>query len=72
MIRDNRLLIDGPNVQFTEAAQFLSTLSGRKDRQIVFRFEIETSMISDFFLLSGNHFQKGKTGIEIVEMTNLK
>ena len=31
------LLIDGPNVQFTEVAQFLSTLPGEKG-QTVFRF----------------------------------
>ena len=33
------LLIDGPNVQFTEAGQFLSVLPEKK-RQIVFKFAL--------------------------------
>ena len=62
------LLIDGPNVQFTEASQFLSTLSSgeRADR---FQIQIE---ILEYGLGLGSVqtiFRKGHSGIEIVNMT---
>ena len=62
------LLIDGPNVQFTEASQFLSTLVGEKgtDR---FQIGIGTSM-SNFSHSVETTFRKGAGGIEIVEMTS--
>ena len=61
------LLIDGPNVQFTEAAQFLSTLSNKKEKDR-FQVQIETHK-SDVFNAVWTTFKKGKNGIEIVEMT---
>ena len=62
------LLIDGPNVQFTETSQFLSTLVGEKgtDR---FQIRIGTS-ISNFPHSVEIIFGKGSSGIEIVEMTS--
>ena len=64
------LLIDGPNVQFTEAEQFLSTLpNGKKmDR---FQTRIETRK-SDFFHAVRTTFGKRKNRIEIVQMTKEK
>ena len=64
------LLIDGPNVQFTEAAQFLSALTGEKgtDR---FQVQIETRK-SNFFHAVDTTFRKGNSGIEIVQMTKSK
>ena len=61
------LLLDGPNVQFTEAAQFLSKLAGEKgtDR---FQISVETSM-SKFSYSVETTFRKGLDGIEIVKMT---
>ena len=61
------LLIDGPNVQFTLAEQFLSTLlNGKKaDR---FQVLIETR-VPDFAQSVETTFRKGQTGFEIVEMT---
>ena len=61
------LLIDGPNVQFTEAAQFLSKLTGEK-RADRFQVQIETHK-SNVFNAVQTTFRKGKNGIEIVEMT---
>ncbi len=61
------LLIDGPNVQFTEAAQFLSQLTGGK-RADYFQIRIETCD-SDFAYSVETTFKKGKTGLEIAEMT---
>ena len=60
-------MIDGPNVQFTEASQFLSTLPSEKgtDR---FQIRIETHK-SNVFNAVQTTFRKGKNGIEIVEMT---
>ena len=62
------LLLDGPNVQFTEVSQFLSTLVGEKgaDR---FQIRIGTS-ISNFPHSVEIIFGKGSSGIEIVEMTS--
>ena len=61
------LLIDGPNVQFTSAEQFLSKLIGEK-RAERFQIQIQThkSNVSNAVRTT---FRKGKNGIEIVEMT---
>lgn len=61
------LLIDGPNVQFTEASQFLSTLPNKKGKDR-FQVQIETHK-SDVFNAVRTTFKKGKNGIEIIEMT---
>ena len=62
------LLLDGPNVQFTEVSQFLSTLVGEKgtDR---FHVGIDTS-VSNFPHSVVTTFRRGPGGIEIVEMTS--
>lgn len=61
------LLIDGPNVQFTEAEQFLSksTAEKRTDR---FQIQIKTRD-SDFAYSVETTLKKGRIGFEIVEMT---
>ena len=60
------LLIDGPNVQFTEAAQFLSTLP---DGKKVDRFQIGIKVDgSDFSRTVKTTFRKKPSGIELVEM----
>ena len=61
------LLIDGPNVQFTLAEQFLSKLAGEKgtDRFLV-RFETYGSDFSDSIETT---FRKAEGRIEIVKMT---
>ena len=60
------LLIDGPNVQFTLAEQFLSKLIGEK-RVERFQIQIDTThMIEDFSTTVT--FRKGQSGIELVEM----
>lgn len=61
------LLLDGPNVQFTEAEQFLSKLTAEK-RMDRFRIQIKTRD-SDFAYSVETIFRKGQSGIEIVEMT---
>ena len=61
------LLIDGPNVQFTEALQFLSTLSS-KDRIDRFQIQVEAHVFDVFDSVS-TVFKKGQDGIEIIEMT---
>ena len=62
------LLIDGPNVQFTEAGQFLSTLpDGKKaDR---FQIRIGTSMSNSSHSVETT-FRSVQGGIEIVKMTS--
>ena len=61
------LLIDGPNVQFTEAAQFLSTLVDEKEAD---RFQILVeNRVYDVSYSVTTTFRKGSDGIEIVEMT---
>ncbi len=62
------LLINGPNVQFTEAAQFLSTLIDKKSTDS-FKIGIGTS-ISNFSHIVEITFRRGTNGIEIVEMTS--
>ena len=60
------LLIDGPNVQFTEAEQFLSTLP---DGKKVDRFQIGIKVDgSDFSGTVKTTFRKKPSGIELVEM----
>ena len=61
------LLLEGPNVQFTSAEQFLSKLvdEERADR---FQVRIETRK-PDFAWSVTTTFRKGRSGIEIVEMT---
>lgn len=62
------LMIDGPNVQFTEAEQFLSMLIDKNttDR---FKIGIGTSKSNSFYSVETT-FRKGPDGIEIVEMTS--
>ena len=67
------LLIDGPNVKFTEAAQFLSKLIDQKKIDC-FQVCVETMHVesrgTDFSILGGDNFQKrSRVGIGIVEMT---
>ena len=61
------LLIDGPNVQFTEVSQFLSALPNKKGKNH-FQVRIETHK-SNVFNAVQTILRKGKNGIEIVEMT---
>ena len=60
------LLINGPNVQFTSAEQFLSAIGEKKVD--CFQIRIETHK-SNVFNAVRTTFRKGKNGIEIVEMT---
>jgi len=60
------LLINGPNVQFTFAEQFLSVIG--KKKVDCFQIRIETHK-SNVFNAVRTTFRKGKNGIEIVEMT---
>ena len=61
------LLIDGPNVQFTLAEQFLSNIV-EKERTDRFQIGIETRK-SDLAWSVTTTFRKGQRGIEIVKMT---
>ena len=61
------LLIEGPNVQFTLAEQFLSKLVG-KERAERFQIRIETHEF-DFSHSVTTTFRKDQKGIELVEMT---
>ena len=64
------LLIDGPNVQFTEAAQFLSTLPDGKKTD---RFQIQIEIQEHAYLDSVQTvFRKGDSTIEIVKMVGEK
>ena len=61
------LKIDGPNVRFTEAAQFLSKLTDEKGTD---RFQILVENgVYDISYSVMTTFRKGSSGIEIVEMT---
>ncbi len=61
------LKIDGPNVQFTEVEQFLSTLTdGKKTDR--FQIRVETC-VPDFSYAVATTFRKGQRGIELVKMT---
>ena len=61
------LLIDGPNVQFTETEQFLSKLTTKK-RTDRFRIQIKTRD-TDFAHSVETTLKKGQVGFEIIEMT---
>ncbi len=61
------LLIDGPNAQFTEAAQFLTTLPDNR-RTDSFKIRIETHKFEVFDSVT-TIFRKGQERIEIAEMT---
>ena len=61
------LLIDGPNLQFTEAEQFLSKLTTKK-RTDRFRIQIKTRD-ADFVHSVETTVKKGQVGFEIIEMT---
>ena len=61
------LLIDGPNVQFTSADQFLSKLVG-KARAGRFQIRIGTREFESVFSTKTT-FKKGQSGFEIAEMT---
>ena len=61
------LLIDGPNVQFTLAEQFLSKLVG-EERADRFQIRIDTRESGPIFSTTTT-FKKGQSGIEIAEMT---
>lgn len=58
------LLIEGPNVQFTEAEQFLSTLAHGKGTD---RFQIEIEIDESYLVRT--IFRKGQSTIELVQMT---
>ena len=61
------LLIEGPNVQFTEATQFLSALpNGKRTDRFQIQIQTHKSNVSNAVRTT---FRKGKNGIEIVEMT---
>ena len=61
------LLIDGPNVQFTETTQFLSALpNGKRTDRFQIQIQTHKSNVSNAVRTT---FRKGKNGIEIVEMT---
>ena len=61
------LLIDGPNVQFTEAVQFLSMLPEKKKTDC-FQIRVETC---DFVASHSvtTTYEKGRQGIQIAKMT---
>ncbi len=57
------LLLEGPNVQFTSAEQFLSKLT-HEDREDCFQIEIETNQSVSVRTI----FRRVRSGIELVEM----
>ena len=61
------LLIDGPNVQFTEAAQFLTTLPGENGTDS-FQIRIENDVLNVRDSVTTT-YRKGQDRIEIVGMT---
>lgn len=64
------LLIDGPNVQFTLAEQFLSKLTREKGTNH-FQVRVEAGTFDSSYSV-GTTFTKEKSGIEIVEMATAK
>ena len=60
-------MLDGPNVQFTLADQFLSKLTKKKESGR-FHIQIET-LTPDLSIVVTTIFQKSLSEIEIVEMT---
>ena len=72
------LLIDGPNVQFTEVEQFLSKLTGERGTDC-FQIQIESRGVGSFGSVEVHYFnsvqtifRKGHSGIEIIKMTSEK
>ena len=70
------LLIDGPNVQFTEVEQFLSKLTGERGTDC-FQIQIESREVGWFDSVEVHYFdsvqtifRKGHSGIEIIKMTS--
>ena len=64
------LLLDGPNVKFTEAVQFLSTLP---DGEKADRFQIQIEIREHAYLDSMQTiFRKRESGIEIIKMVGEK
>ena len=61
------LLIEGPNVQFTLANQFLSKLISNK-RADRFQIRIDHREIDSSYLSTTTTFKKGQRGIQLVEM----
>lgn len=61
------LLLDGPNVQFTEAAQFLSVLPEKKKTDC-FQIRIETCDFATSHAVTTT-YKKGRQGIQIAKMT---
>ena len=61
------LLIDGPNVQFTEAAQFLSMLPEKKKTDC-FQIRVETCDFATSHSVTTT-YEKGRQGIQIAKMT---
>ncbi len=61
------LLLDGPNVQFTLAEQFLSKLVGEEDTD---RFQVRIEIQGhDFSHSVATTYRKGKNRIELIKMT---
>ena len=60
------LLIEGPNVQFTLAEQFLSKLVNEERTD---RFQIRIDIRGFDYFSTTATFRKGQSGIEIVETT---
>ena len=64
------LKIDGPNVQFTEAEQFLSTrVGGEENNRFLIQIETLDSIMAHSLRMV---FKRGQNGIEIVDMTTEK
>ena len=61
------LLIDGPNVQFTEAVQFLSMLPEKKKTDC-FQIRVETCAFATSHSVTTT-YEKGRQGIQIAKMT---
>jgi hypothetical protein len=61
------LLIDGPNVQFTEAVQFLSMLPEKKKTDC-FQIRVETCDFATSHSVTTT-YEKGRQGIQIAKMT---
>ena len=61
------LLLEGPNVQFTLAEQFLSKLVG-EEKTDRFQIRIDHHELYSSYLSTTTTFKKGKKGIQLVEM----
>jgi len=62
------LLIEGPNVQFTSAEQFLSKLADKVETDRL-QIRIDHREIDSSYLSTTTTFKKGQRGIQLVEMT---